>query len=47
MEEVAHRMGTSRNALYKLLHDARVRLRHRLEREGLPPQEVLEMFAQR
>jgi RNA polymerase sigma-70 factor (ECF subfamily) len=44
MEEVAQRMGTNRNALYKLLHDARLRLKHRLEREGLPPKELLEMF---
>jgi RNA polymerase sigma factor (sigma-70 family) len=44
MEEVARRMGTNRNALYKLLHDARRRLKHRLEREGLPPKELLEMF---
>jgi RNA polymerase sigma-70 factor (ECF subfamily) len=46
MEEVARRMGTNRNALYKLMHDARLRLKHRLEREGLPPAELLEMFAQ-
>jgi RNA polymerase sigma-70 factor, ECF subfamily len=44
MEVVAQRMGTNRNALYKLLHDARLRLKHRLEREGLPPKELLEMF---
>ena len=44
MGEVARRMGTNRNALYKLLHDARRRLKHRLEREGLPPKELLEMF---
>jgi RNA polymerase sigma-70 factor (ECF subfamily) len=44
LEEVARRMGTNRNALYKLLHDARLRLKHRLEREGLPPKELLEMF---
>ena len=44
MEEVARRMGTNRNALYKLLHDGRLRLKHRLEREGLPPQDLLEMF---
>lgn len=44
IEEVARRMGTNRNALYKLLHDARLRLKHRLEREGLPPRELLEMF---
>lgn len=46
MEEVARRMGTNRNALYKLLHDARLRLKRRLEREGLPPKELLETFAQ-
>ena len=46
MEEVARRMGTNRNALYKLLHDARLRLKHRLEREGLPVKELLEMFGQ-
>lgn len=44
MEVVAQRMGTNRNALYKLLHDARLRLKHRLQREGLPPKELLEMF---
>ena len=31
MEEVARRMGINRNALYKLMHDARLRLKHRLE----------------
>ncbi len=46
MEEVARRMGTNRNALYKLLHDARLRLKHRLEREDLPVKELLEMFGQ-
>jgi len=46
MEEVAYRMDTNRNALYKLLHDARLRLKHRLECEGLSPKELLEMFGQ-
>jgi len=46
MEEVARRMHTNRNALYKLLHDARLRLKNRLEREGLSPKELLEMFSQ-
>jgi RNA polymerase sigma-70 factor (ECF subfamily) len=45
MEVVAERMGTNRNALYKLLFDARVRLKHRLESEGLSPGELLEMFS--
>lgn len=46
MEEVARRLKTNRNALYKLLHDARVRLKERLEAEGLPPEELLRMFSQ-
>ena len=44
MEEVAHRMGTNRNALYKLLHDARQRLKNRLLTKGLTTQEVLAAF---
>jgi RNA polymerase sigma-70 factor (ECF subfamily) len=41
LEETARRMGTNRNALYKLLHDARKRLKKRMEAEGLSAQEVL------
>lgn len=44
LEEAARRLGTNRNALYKLLHDARLRLKKRLEKEGLTPQEVLSVF---
>ncbi|HEU0296584.1 MAG TPA: RNA polymerase sigma factor [Anaerolineales bacterium] len=44
MEEVARRMGTNRNALYKMMHDARLRLKGRLEREGLRLEELLNMF---
>ena len=46
LQEVAARMGTNRNALYKLLHDARQRLQKRLLHEGLTPQELLAMFEQ-
>ena len=46
LQEVAVRMGTNRNALYKLLHDARQRLQKRMQREGLSPDEVLAMFAE-
>ena len=42
LEEVARRMDTNRNALYKLIHDGRVRLKRRLAREGMNPQDVLE-----
>lgn len=46
LEEVARRMGTKRNALYKLLHDARLKLRNHLEQNGLSPAEILAMFEQ-
>jgi RNA polymerase sigma-70 factor (ECF subfamily) len=42
--EVARRMGTNQNALYKLLHDARNKLKLRMEAAGLSPQEVLAAF---
>jgi RNA polymerase sigma-70 factor (ECF subfamily) len=44
MGEAAKRLKTNRNALYKLLHDARLRLRQRLQTEGLTAQEVLAAF---
>jgi RNA polymerase sigma-70 factor (ECF subfamily) len=44
MEQVADRMGMKRNALYKLMHDARLRLKSRLAAEGLTPQDVLAGF---
>ena len=43
-DEVARRMGIKPNALYKLIHDARLRLKRRLEREGLTPAEILTLF---
>jgi RNA polymerase sigma-70 factor (ECF subfamily) len=46
LEEAARRLGTNRNALYKMLHDARLRLKKRLEKEGLTPGEVLSVFEQ-
>ena len=47
LEEAARRLKTNRNALYKLLHDARLRLKRRLAAEGLDPQEVLTAFEQK
>jgi len=35
LEEVARRMDTNRNALYKLLHDARMRMRKALQQRGI------------
>ena len=46
LEEAARRMETNRNALYKLLHDARKKLKKRIEAEGLSPQEVLEALGE-
>ena len=46
LDEAAKQLGTSRNGLYKLLHDARLSLRRRLLREGLTPQDVLDAFAE-
>lgn len=45
--EVAKRMGTNRNALYKLIHDARKRLQESLyKKAGLTAQEVMTLFEQ-
>ena len=44
VSEVARRMGTNQNALYKLLHDARRKLKREMEAAGLSPQEVLAAF---
>lgn len=46
LEEAARRMETNRNALYKLLHDARRRLKFAMQREGLTAQEVMSAFAE-
>ncbi len=45
LEAIAQKMGTNRNALYKLIHDARKRLKQRLvEKTGLSVDEVMDMF---
>lgn len=44
LDEIARQMGTNRNALYKLLHDARQRLKRKMEAEGLTSEEVLAAF---
>jgi RNA polymerase sigma-70 factor (ECF subfamily) len=45
LEEVARRMGMNRNALYKLLHDARLNLKRRLASEGLEVEDIFSTFA--
>ncbi len=47
MEDAARKLKTNRNALYKLLHDARLRLRRRLSMEDISPNEVLTLFEQK
>lgn len=42
--ETARRMGTNRNALYKLLHDARQRLKERMLSRGISAQGMLALF---
>ncbi len=44
LEEAARRLDTNRNALYKLLHDARLRLKSRIALEGLTIEEILASF---
>ncbi|QYK50799.1 MAG: sigma-70 family RNA polymerase sigma factor [Anaerolineales bacterium] len=45
LQVVAERMDTNPNALYKLLHDARQRMRQRLEEQaGFSAQEALALF---
>ena len=45
LEEVARRMGTNRNALYKLMHDARQRMQKRLSAQGLTVQDLMATLA--
>ncbi|MEP6895476.1 MAG: RNA polymerase sigma factor [Chloroflexota bacterium] len=47
IEDAARKLKTNRNALYKLLHDARLRLRTRLASEEIAPNEVLALFEQK
>lgn len=44
IEEVARRMNMKRNAVYKLMHDARLRLKKSMASEGLSMEEILSAF---
>lgn len=44
MDVIAQRLGSNRNAVYKMMHDARVKLKSRLELEGYQPDQLLNMF---
>lgn len=41
MTVVAEMMDSNRNAIYKMVHDARMKLKNRLEIEGIDPEEIL------
>ena len=45
LEEIARRMGSNVNAVYKLLHDARQRLKRGLETAGYAAEDIRSAFA--
>jgi RNA polymerase sigma-70 factor (ECF subfamily) len=45
LDEVVRRWGSTRNALYKLLHDARRKLKSHLLARGFDVKEILDLFA--
>lgn len=45
IEEIARRMESNRNAVYKLVHDARIRLRDGFEKAGISADDVTAVFA--
>lgn len=45
MDEVVQELGTNRNAVYKLLHDARRKLKRSLESRGFEMGETLKLFS--
>jgi len=44
IDVLAQRLGKDRNTLYKVIHDARFKIKQSLERSGHPPQELLSLF---
>lgn len=45
VEEVASRMSSNRNAVYKLVHDARTKLRNGFEKAGIVAEDINAIFA--
>mgnify|MGYP002624065576 CR=1 FL=1 len=45
VEEIARRTGSNRNAVYKLIHDARMRLREGFAEQGITADEVHAIYA--
>lgn len=46
MDEVVRRLGTNRNAIYKMLHDARRKLKASLQEHGFNMDELLASFSE-
>ena len=46
MDEIVERLGTNRNAIYKLLHDARRKLKNSLQARGFEIGEMLHLFSE-
>ena len=44
VDELARRLGSNRNATYKLLHDARQKLKAGLEQSGLTAQHIISLW---
>lgn len=44
LDEVAEWMGSTRNSLYKLIHDARKRIKRALREEGLTHKDIIAIF---
>ena len=47
LDEIAQHFGSNRNAIYKLMHDARQKLKARLERRGFGMPEIMDLFSAR
>ena len=46
LDEVARLLGSNRNAVYKLVHDARRKLKAGLQAHGYPVSDILDLFSQ-
>jgi RNA polymerase sigma-70 factor (ECF subfamily) len=44
LDEIVRHLGSNRNAVYKLVHDARVKLKRHLVGRGFDVQEILDLF---
>ena len=45
MDEIVRRFGTNRNAVYKMLHDARRKLKNSLQTRGFEVDDILALFS--